>query len=136
MDPSHLQEWFDIERDFNEQEKSILNELLSKPFKGIEILQKQLKYCKVNGRCTCGCLTVTLNASKDIREFPYPFRVPVEMHAKEQNELVIVMLHVVNGYVYELEILRADSEPIKESIDFTDKEIFIESDLREESNSV
>jgi hypothetical protein len=133
---SHLQEWFDNEHDFNDNENSILKELLSKQFKGRDILLEQLSKTKVNGRCTCGCLTVFLNADSSTSKFPNEFSVPIEMHVKELNNLVIVMLHVDDGYVKELEILRADSEPILGPIDLTMKKIFIESDLEEESNSV
>ncbi|MBB6638290.1 hypothetical protein [Cohnella thailandensis] len=135
MDYSHLQEWFEKERELNEFEIEILTLLLSKPFKGRNILKEQIVKTKVNGRCKCGCLSINLTVPHDINKFPHHIRVPVEINVKERNEPVMILLHVVDGYINELEILRADSEPIIEKLDITNYELIIRRELEEESNS-
>lgn len=133
---SNLQSLFKNERDFNKFEKSIIEELLSKPFQGRDILLEQLNNAKVNGQCTCGCLSVTISVSQESRKFPFKARIPVEINVVQQEVPVMILLHVVEGYINELEILRADSEPLTENIDLSNKEIIIASELNEESNGV
>lgn len=42
--------------------------------------------------------------------YPYPVRVPVEMRAFQKEFAPIVfLLHVVNGFINELELVTADS---------------------------
>lgn len=62
-----------------------------------------------------------------MQRFPYRVRVPLEMRVSEKNDIPIVfLLHVVDGFVDELEILNADSSPIDSDIRIETKEVIVE----------
>ena len=45
--------------------------------------------------------------------YPYPVRVPVEMRAfQKESAPIVFLLHVVNGFINELELVTADSSKI------------------------
>ena len=51
--------------------------------------------------------------TENTNRYPYPVRVPVEMRAFQKNSAPIVfLLHVVNGFIDELELITADSSKI------------------------
>jgi hypothetical protein len=106
----NFQEWFDKPREFNSDEIMWINKLLSLEFPGRDIIREQLSNAKVNGRCTCGCLSVNTTIDKTAPYFPLLTTSPVEMIVSKNIEVPALFRFLVkNGYVYELEALRLDS---------------------------
>jgi hypothetical protein len=109
----NLQEWFDQERDLTGEERRWVDRLLSGDDPALAVLRAQMAAARVTGRCTCGCPTVTLRVPESLPRFPGEQRVPVEMQVNDvDGEPILFMLHVVDGYAQELEVLRADLKPV------------------------
>lgn len=123
---SHLNEWFEIERDFTNDEMIWIAKLLSVDFPGVDILKVQVECSKVIGRCNCGCLSIYTKINEEVPLYPFDNRVPVELEIIQYDQVPIMMfLHVVSGYIKELEVLRADSEPIIERIKIEEAKVII-----------
>lgn len=117
MTNQHLQVWYEHEREFTPEEKLWLQKLMNFDFKGKDAIIKQLQSSKVIGQCACGCKTINIRVDHAIEQYPYSIRVPVEMTAIQSDGIPIVfLLHVLNGYIAELEIFKADSSPVSETI--------------------
>lgn len=111
-------------REFTVEEKSILNKMTSVNFQGRDIIKKQLKSAKVNGYCTCGCKSISIEVDENVEKFPSNLRVPVEMMVNGSDGIpIIFFLHITKGYVSELEIFKADSSQIDEAIDVSNASI-------------
>lgn len=121
----HLQNWFRQERDFTEEEEVWLQKLLgSIDFPGRDALISQLKNAKVIGNCLCGCKTIDIKIDSVSPRFPYSIRVPVEMLVhNDKSAPVVFYLHVIDGYIKELEVFKADSERISERIELDNAEV-------------
>ena len=65
-------------------------------------------------------------------QYPYRVRVPVEMRAfQEGSTLIIFLLHVMDGYINELEIVSAALTWIcEDKIDFTEVVYEIASEVK------
>lgn len=114
MSKQHLQKCYKVKRDFTDEEQKWLNKLMSIDFPGREILKNQINQAKVTGSCLCGCKSISLHIERLSPQFPYPIRVPIEMMVYEDKSAPIIFyLHVVGGYVAELEVFRADSTKIE-----------------------
>ena len=101
-------------RPLNNLENKWINKLLSVDFKGKNIIQKQLENSSVilNEEYSYISLMFCPNSKTDI--FPFNIRVPVEMRVFQGDSAPIVfLLHIINGYINELEILTADSSKIE-----------------------
>ncbi len=97
-------------RQLNPREKTILEYLLSQRFLSRDELKTQLASARVVGRCNCGCETVDLAvAEANSPPAQVKFRVPVEA-ATRVRPGTCVLLHVVNGWLRELEVYRDDGE--------------------------
>jgi hypothetical protein len=104
-------------RELSITEWKILNKMMSVDFDGKDILLIQLKTARVISYCPCGCQTVDIQVSKNSPKYEYTKRVPVELKVFSEDKVpIIASLHVVNGYISELEIVRADSKEINEEI--------------------
>lgn len=126
MDSAHLQSWFETPRELSMPETKWFDVLLSVDLVDKEVLSEQVKHAKVIGECTCGCKTINIRVDTSINQYPYSERIPVEMVAYEPGKAPIMfLLHVVNGYISELEVLRADSSPIIDEIDLSNVEVQI-----------
>lgn len=102
----------DKPRKLSAEELQWMEKLLSVDFLGRDILVEQMSQCEVISFCGCGCKTIDLAVNKELPKYPYDVRVPVEMINDELEIPVIFALHVVKGYISELEVYRADSEAI------------------------
>lgn len=123
---SHLNEWFENERDFTNEEMIWITKLLSEDFPGRDVLKVQVENSKVIGRCNCGCLSIYIKVKEEISIYPFNNRVPVELEIIQFDQVPIMMLfHVVSGYIEELEVLRADSEPITRKIRIEEAKVII-----------
>lgn len=117
MENMHLKMCSCNERELSVDERIYLDRLFSINFKDKDILSYQIKTSKVIGYCNCGCKSILLKVDRELPSFQHNLRVPVEMIVECIDEIPIVMiLHVLEGFIDELEIFRADSTSINEPI--------------------
>jgi hypothetical protein len=95
-------------------EKKIIDKLLEHPFQGNEQIKQQVKFCMAS---PTGDLdnygSIYLKTSSKVRA-KVTSRVPVEGITYDvDNVEVDIILHVVDGYVNELEIVKADGSDLK-----------------------
>lgn len=104
-------------RELSFEEWKVLNKILSTDFVGKDIIVNQLKSAKVISYCPCGCETVDIKVINNLPKYEYGKTVPVQLTTYSQDGVpIIAAIHISNGYVTELEILRVDSEKIDEEI--------------------
>jgi len=95
-------------------EKRILQALLDQPFPGQVELRSQLGSARVSAECRCGCASVVLIVDPD-SEAPASTTssVPVEAEGYDDDGMPVwFILHVRDGYLQELEIIRADGRGV------------------------
>jgi len=94
-----------------------INKLFDIEFKGREILVKQIeksKYELINGE---GFISIKFLINDDKEKFPFKVRVPLEMTASQQDRHPIMfLLHVLDGFVDEVEIYTADGSLIDNGV--------------------
>lgn len=113
-------------RNFSEIEIAWLKAILSVEFLGKEIILEQLDKAQVSRAYNTGYISLKLMIDRSMKRFPYQGRVPLEMRVKGKNDIPIVfLLHVVDGFVDELEIFNADSSPIDGDIRIEMKEVIV-----------
>ncbi|MFD3257500.1 hypothetical protein ACE3MQ_02685 [Paenibacillus lentus] len=85
------------------------------------ILESQMKNAVVVSVCDCGCKTIDLRIPPYVDKYVCNQTVPVEMEVElgSDSAPILFLLHVVNGYIDELEIFKLDSSPIDEEIDIS-----------------
>lgn len=100
-------------RRLNDEEFRVLESLLSTDFCGQAELRHQLHSVRVVGECmSCPTLILTVSRSAADRA-PVEHRVPVEAEGYDIDGMPIhFLLHVVDGYMSELEVYREDGEGI------------------------
>lgn len=98
----------------NDEERAILNRLLSTPFPGRDELLRQANSVKVSNECDC-CPTITLMVDRlPLNKAEVKRRIPVEAEGVDQDGNTIhYLLHVIEGYLSELEVYREDSYCIR-----------------------
>ncbi|GAC44482.1 hypothetical protein [Paenibacillus popilliae] len=129
MSSKHLENWHRVKRDLSIEEKRWIHKLLSVNFDGRDILKNQMEYAKVIGSCLCGCRTIDIEIESKSHCFHNQTRVPVEMIIDNGNSApTIFYLHVVEGYITELEVFKADSSEIKGLISLDNALIRVNSD--------
>ena len=100
-------------RELNEKEKTWLDKLLAIDFKGKKILKLQLSKAKVEYVEEYAYISLKFKIDSKIAKYPYLVRVPVEMRAYQEGSApIIFLLHIIDGIIYELEIITADSSKI------------------------
>src|SRR5579884_3568998 len=101
-------------RQLTPKERGILEFLLSRPFPGRDQLWRQLLTARVSG--DCGCRSLRLSVDRRVTErAQVKRRIPIEAEGVDADGMKIhFLLHVVDGYMLELEIFREDSKPIIE----------------------
>ena len=84
----------------------------------------------VIGYCNCGtCRSIILTCDKSLPKIPSHQRVPVEMTLSANDSVpILFLLHVIDGYVSELEVLRADSERLIHVPDCNDAIVTVNED--------
>lgn len=96
-------------------EMRVLEQLLAAAFPGQAELQQQATTLRVREIDRCGCLELHVAPG---RPAPVVRRIPVEAETMDADGVVIhVLLHVVDGYLDELEVFREDGELPTTSID-------------------
>lgn len=118
-------------RNFSQMEKAWLEAMLSVDFLGKEIILMQLDNAQILREYNVGYISLKVNVNKNIQQFPYQVRVPLEMRVKGRSGIPIVfLLHVIDGFVDELEIFNADSSPISSDIHIEKKEVIVNKMLQ------
>lgn len=126
MESAHLQKWLEVPRELSRDEVGWFDLLLEVNLVDKEILIEQVKRSKVVGECSCGCRSINIQVDTTVIQYPHVERIPVEMTAFEAEKApILFLLHVVNGYISEFEVLRADSSPILDEIDLSNVEVQI-----------
>lgn len=99
-------------RPLKEFEYDVLESMLSHNFQGQTELFKQLDGVKVSSECKT-CPTVEFVVPSSYPKAEVKHRIPVEAVAEDSDGVKIhFLVHVVNGYLFELEVFREDSERI------------------------
>lgn len=97
------------------EEVRVVAQLLSAPFPGQAELRHQATTLRVREIDRCGCLELRVARG---RPAPVVRRIPVEAETTDADGAVVhVLLHVVDGYLDELEVFREDGELPTTSID-------------------
>ncbi len=118
-------------KNFSQIEKVWLESMLSVDFLGKEIILKQLDNAQISRDYNVGFISLKFNVDKSIQQFIYRGRVPIEMRVTGKNEIPIVfLLHVIDGFVDELEIFNADSSPISNYIQIQKKDVIVDEILK------
>ena len=118
-------------RKLEKKEWDWIEKVLAVEFKGNKLLLRQILRAKVF--LEQGYDFISLKFKTEEKEkYPYSVRVPVEMRAFQNNSAPIVfILHVVNGFIDELEVITADSSKIDMATINLDKvEYVIEEDVK------
>lgn len=117
---NNLKRGLEQPRGLNEFEKFSIIKMI-KHLPDNDILTMQMIQAEVISVCDCGCKTVDLRVPTNLDKYICNRRVPVEMMVEIENDSapVLFQLHVVDGYLNELEILKLDSTPICKEIDIS-----------------
>lgn len=99
-------------RDPSDQEVELIRKLLAADFPGKTEVMKQLQSCRVRRIDSEGSLEIRPSAAAGPAVITK--RIPVEANAPDDDGVdVNVLLHVVDGFVTELEIYKNDGTPIR-----------------------
>lgn len=113
-----------------ELENNLLNYMFEADFMDKNILVKQAEESVITTLYEEGVITIKFsNLQGDI--YPHSVRVPIEMRAfQEESAPIVFMLHVINGYLDELEIFSADGSTINvDNISLDKLEYVIDPDV-------
>lgn len=100
-------------RNLNQIEKDILNQFLTKAFQGREVVAKQIENAKAeDSKDDDGYGSILLRTS--IKEAAVvKERIPVEALVPDVDGIdIAILLHVVDGYINELEFFKVDGSPM------------------------
>lgn len=105
-------------------EKALFSRFTEVTFPGSDVIKRQLEQCQVGVIDEGGSLRIHTPVQEKAAVL---YRVPVEANAKDIDGAPIgFILHVVDGIVHELEIVKADGSPIRSmpSIDALDLTVY------------
>lgn len=115
-----------LPRNLSIKELDVINKMLSVEFDGKDLICKQLETAKVISYCSCGCKTVNIQVDDNTPRYKDNKRVPVELRCVSNDGIPVIMaIHMIDGYLGELEIYRVDSKAINEDIDIKNSIIII-----------
>ncbi len=105
-------------RELNGLEKKILDKLLERDFPGREEIKDQINNSKVRVideyGDDWGSIEFKTNSHKSAK---VESRVPVQALVNDTDGILVeIFLHVVKGFIDELEIVKADNSPLKAKI--------------------
>ena len=110
--------------EINALEKLWLKAILSQGFDHKDELVNQINHSKIEREYTDFYLLLKFKVDSEMPPIETDIRVPVEMHLHQPNQVPAqFLLHVVQGYVSELEIFYADSSKITEHINLKNAKI-------------
>lgn len=100
-------------RNLSKDEKFLLLHLLSVSFPGCKELQQQIEKTQVLYECE-NCSTIELVVDSSAAKAQVKRRIPVEGESIDEDGIKIhFLIHVINGYLSEVEIFREDSARIQ-----------------------
>lgn len=106
-------------------EKEWLDSILKAEFKDKEVLIKQAEEALIKAVYNSGYISICFKKMYG-EKYPHNVRVPVEMRAYQKDKAPIVfVLHVVNGYLNELEIFSADGSELNANCICLDKTEYV-----------
>ena len=90
-----------------------LEKLLCVDFKGKSIVIEQLNHSSMSFNQHYAYISIKFCVQSDCPRFEYNVRVPVEMVEWQRNSVpIIFLLHIVDGFLDELEVVMMDSTKI------------------------
>lgn len=102
-----------MERNLNKLEKRWIALMLNQSFEGRDIIKEQLEHGIVVSETFSPFISLRFRTTSK-EKYPYSLRVPAEMIAYQDNGVPVeFLLHVVDGFIDELEIFSADGSIIK-----------------------
>ena len=118
-------------RNLYENELKWIKKILEVEFRGKQFLLRQVFNSKVFLEQGYDFISLKFKV-EETEKYPYTVRVPVEMRAFQKDSAPIVfLLHVVNGFIHELELVTADSSKIDLTAIEVDKvEYIINEDVK------
>lgn len=100
-------------------EKDLLEKIFSKKFQYREEIINQINNAEIERTYTDFYLSLKFKIGSEIPPVKTDIRVPVEMRIYKENQVPVqVFLHIVHGYVSEVEVFNADSSKIIGGINF------------------
>jgi hypothetical protein len=105
----------DPPRELHARERALMEQLLSVPFVGRDEMRSQLATARVRAAGGGDTRTVRFKlALEDLHRACINVRVPVEAETTDEDGVpIMVLVHVVDGLLDELEIYRVDGKPIR-----------------------
>lgn len=104
-----------MERDLTAAEQAILARLLESSFPGAAELRHQAVQARVVDEED---QTIDLEVPHTLPPAPVNRRIPVEAFFEDSDRTVVhVLLHVVGGYLSELEVYKEDNSPVLVTIE-------------------
>ena len=102
-------------RQLSERERDLVRFLLSRPFPGRDDLVGQIPYARVSEEYVGEDPSIILEVDKSLAgPAGVRTRIPVEAWGVDTDGTRFeVLLHVVDGYLWEIEVFRIDSEPVR-----------------------
>lgn len=107
-------------------EREWMELILSREFLHRDEIIAQMNHAKIIREYTDYYLALKFNIEQRMQPIKIRTRVPVEMRVLIENHVPVqFLLHVTCGYIFELEIFKADSSNIKADSSLVDGEIEI-----------
>lgn len=104
--------------ELNKNETKWLSILLKEQFSKKEEIIKQINNAEIQREYDKNFFSIKFRVDKKIKPINSNARVPVEMRVYRKNTCPVqFLLHIVNGYVDELEVFCADSSEIDTDIE-------------------
>lgn len=99
-------------RNLYKNEQYWIKKILEVEFKGKKLLLQQVLSSKVFLEEGYDFVSLKFK-TEETEKYPYQVRVPIEMRVFQKDSAPIVfLLHIVNGFIDELELITADSSKI------------------------
>lgn len=103
--------------------RALLNRLLSSPFIGRDSLLRQVDQAELNWIWERGSPALLIRVDSDAERADVQQRTPLEAEgiAKDVDDVTVhFVLHVVDGYLNEVEVFREDGSPLQRMPTLTD----------------
>lgn len=108
-------------------EKEWLEAMLSYKFDYKNIIIYQINQANIKRDYTEYFFRILFDVPSVLSPIPIKTRVPIEMRVhREKKAPIQFLLHIMDGFVSELEIFNADSSPMDREIKITKKQIIID----------
>jgi len=114
----------------NYEETEWLSVMLSEKFRYKKLFIEQINSAKIDRDYRKYYIFLKFEVKKKEIKIPNNVRVPIEMRVFTKDSAPIqFLLHVLDGYVYELEIFHADSSNMEGNISLENHKVIIDESL-------